>query len=159
VDFRGAGGYVIVPPSTITTPEGRAFYRVVAAGEDSHSVNAQRLREAVDHGIVRRRLDARVGRQPATVDVSRLAQWVGQRPEGERNSGLFWAACRLVEAGHDRNATLSALAGAAQSVGLLDREIHATVTSAYRHAHPEPRQLSNPTPSQATVPVVEAVML
>src|SRR6266542_926058 len=32
-------------------------------------------------------------------DLSHLAAWVGRLQEGNRNSGLYWAACRAVEAG------------------------------------------------------------
>jgi hypothetical protein len=52
--------------------------------------------------------------------------------EGNRNAGLFWAACRLVEAG--RTDSLAALAQAARSSGLPDQEISRTIASAQRTA-------------------------
>jgi hypothetical protein len=51
-----------------------------------------------------------------------------------RNDGLFWAACRAAEAGHD--AVLAELAIAARSTGLTEREITATIQSARYTARP-----------------------
>ena len=72
------------------------------------------------------------------VDGKRLAAWVAGRGEGERNRGLFWAACRLAENGVSPAEALDALGAAAQSAGLGDREITTTVRSAYRATQPPP---------------------
>ena len=72
------------------------------------------------------------------VDSERLAAWVAGRGEGERNRGLFWAACRLAENGVSPADALDALSAAAQSAGLGDREITTTVRSAYRATHVQP---------------------
>ena len=55
---------------------------------------------------------------------------MGQQHEGNRNDGLFWAACRAAEAGDET--VLAELATAARSTGLPDREIAATINSARR---------------------------
>lgn len=57
--------------------------------------------------------------------------------EGNRNAGLFWAACRVLDAGYD-HAALTLLAGAARHAGLGDAEIQATLRSAIRAASPQP---------------------
>ncbi len=62
-------------------------------------------------------------------DIGHLARWVAGLAEGNRNSGLFWAACRAVEAGAT---DLGALAEAAVSAGLSEREAWQTITSAGR---------------------------
>ena len=64
----------------------------------------------------------------------KLAAWVASRPEGGRNGGLFWAACRMAEEGHDLNTTTSLLGEAAYAAGLPEREAMATIRSAYRIA-------------------------
>lgn len=64
----------------------------------------------------------------------RLAAWVARRPEGARHGGLFWAACRMAEAGHDFSQTSQLLGDAAQSAGLPDTEAFRTIMSAYRIA-------------------------
>jgi len=53
--------------------------------------------------------------------LSQLARWVASQPEGNRNSGLFWAANRALEA--DPAADLSGLATAARQAGLEEPEI------------------------------------
>ncbi|MEE1622607.1 bifunctional DNA primase/polymerase [Zafaria sp. J156] len=136
VDFRGDGGYVIVPPSVIATGDRRVSYALVGG--------SQELPCPVDAGALRDFLDPRpdprhVGRTgPAPRDASRLAAWVAQRGEGERNRGLFWASCRLAEAGMSLPEMVDALAPAAEHSGLSPREVTTTIRSAYRATHIHP---------------------
>jgi hypothetical protein len=60
------------------------------------------------------------------------------RAEGERNRGLFWASCRLAEAGMSLPEMVDALAPAGERVGLAPREVETTIRSAYRVAHARP---------------------
>lgn len=131
IDFRGNGGYVVVPPSTLATDHGRVSYRLYSlAAAGSKPVDAVALRSLIDPR------PPRVGSRPAAAmpEPSRLAQWVIKLQEGERNSGLFWAACRLTEAGFAPAAVEAALAPAAQTAGLPEWEITATIRSASRQA-------------------------
>ena len=68
--------------------------------------------------------------QFAPRELSRLATWVERLREGNRNSGLFWAACRALEAGEPDG--LDDIAAAAARAGLDDREILRTIESARR---------------------------
>src|SRR5690606_35667625 len=72
-------------------------------------------------------------------DAKVLAGWVAGRGEGERNRGLFWAACRLAESGAPPDVTLDALGPAAEHAGLRPRESMATIRAAYRTTHPTTR--------------------
>src|SRR5262249_14509867 len=65
-------------------------------------------------------------------DLSHLAAWVGQQQQGNRNDGLFWAACRAAEAGDET--VLAELAHAARSTRLPDGETPATIAPARRSA-------------------------
>ena len=136
VDFRGDGGYIIAPPSRRIIDGNVGLYEV--ADIAAHSVGA------VDAARLRDFLDPRPVASPyaegtsMAVDGKRLAAWVAGRGEGERNRGLFWAACRLAENGVSPADALDALGAAAHSAGLGDREITTTVHSAYRATHPEP---------------------
>src|SRR5699024_1441266 len=106
------------------------------------SLDADRLRDFLDpRPAPRRPASQGVARQ---ADVSRLAGWVATRGEGERNRGLFWAACRLAESGVPASDGLDLLSAAASEAGLGEREIAATVRSAYRTAALGARESSSP---------------
>jgi len=89
-----------------------------------------------DWGKARDHLDPqpqRPARDPdRDTDVTALTGWVARQPEGNRNAGLFYAANRVLEAGHDDQ--LDALAEAARFAGLDEREITRTIESARRTA-------------------------
>lgn len=61
-----------------------------------------------------------------------LARYVESLPEGQRNAGLFWAACRAVEDRHPRE-TFDLLEAAAMVAGLDQHEAARTIASARRH--------------------------
>jgi hypothetical protein len=127
LDFRARGGYVVAPPSAV-------------AGRRYEVVQHQPSHATVDFPAIRGLLEPQ--RAPGRAqpkhegelrrDVMHLAAWVAAQPEGNRNDGLFWAASRAAEAGD--TAALEAIAQAAQSAGLDEREIERTIRSAQRGA-------------------------
>ena len=134
VDFRGDGGYIITPPSRRIIDGNVRLYEVAdIAAHSVGSVDAARLRDFLDPRPV---APPRPSSGSMDVDAERLAAWVAGRGEGERNRGLFWAACRLAENGVSATDALDALGAAAHTAGLGDREIATTVRPAYRATQP-----------------------
>ncbi len=122
LDFKSRGGYVLAPPSQVNGKP----YRLVARQAQPGSLDWPTvvcLLDAERPCLIRQR-------HPEPGDASHLATWVERLREGNRNSGLFWAACRAVEAGQADD--LDAIAAAAARAGLEDREILRTIASATR---------------------------
>ena len=147
LDFKSAGGYVLAPPSAVAGKP----YRLVWYQQHDQAA-AGRLDWAAAVALLdppQRKPQA--ARPPGHADTARLAAWVAQLPEGNRNAGLFWAACRTAETGHPE--ALDALAEAAQTAGLPEQEIQRTITSARRSAGHRPPARARP--QQRTEPQPE----
>src|SRR5262249_36034989 len=73
---------------------------------------------------------------PCSASIRGALPVLARAPEGERNSTLFWASCRLGEAVRDGAVTeseaLALLTSVGRQVGLLDREIVRTARSGLR---------------------------
>jgi hypothetical protein len=130
IDFRSAGGYVLVPPSRVA---GKPYQRIATLDGDGHLdwQEVIRLLEPARHQ------QRSASRQPTGQGASHLAAWVAAQPEGNRNAGLFWAACRALNA--NPAADLDPLAAAARQAGLDEPEITRTLHSARRTSLAQPR--------------------
>lgn len=150
IDFRGDGGYVVVPPSAREINGVSESYTVtdLARGR-AMPVDAERLREFLDP---RPKPAARPVTSFDGGEVDRLASWVSRLQEGERNHGLFWAACTMAEHGVATGEALDALTTAGASAGLSEREVLTTVRSAFRTVHGSPSTVARASASQARSP-------
>ena len=125
LDFRSQGGYILAPPSQIN---GHPYQLIKKLG--GHG--------ALDWDAVARLLEPQRQQRPAPGlaqdrTLSHLARWVASQPEGNRNSGLYWAANRALDT--DPGVDLSPLAAAARQAGLDDPEITRTLDSARKTNH------------------------
>jgi len=135
LDFKAAGGYVLVPPSRI---DGGPYYVIRQTGL-AGGLRWAAVTETLEPPVVRAQ------RQAIAVnggDVGRLASWLERLEEGNRNAGLFWAACRAVESGQAR--ALDEIAAAAAATGLSHQEIARTIDSAKRRGGRQPGREATP---------------
>ncbi|MFD6420246.1 bifunctional DNA primase/polymerase [Streptomyces sp. NPDC060194] len=125
VDVRGAGGYLVGPGSVTHA----GVYRLAPGTAD--------LPPAPCPPALLRLLapaaPRRTGPRPATAasQGGGLVEFVRSAHEGQRNTRLFWAACRAQENGLGETLT-EPLVAAARHTGLSDREARATLASAAR---------------------------
>ncbi|MFE9003240.1 bifunctional DNA primase/polymerase [Streptomyces sp. NPDC007875] len=136
IDVRGTGGYLVGPGSVGTTGE---YVLHPKLGEvDVQPVPEALLRLMLPAPVapVRRRTAPLLRTRDAALDG--LVRVVIGAQEGERNSKLYWASCKVwahVADGHMDAATAErALVDAAVSRGLAERDASRTVASARRTA-------------------------
>lgn len=151
VDFRGAGGYVLLPPSLGQTKTySRRYETYWTRPGPGRPLNWS----AVVDLLAPTQAPERAGRPVAARDgvdpTPALAAHVARQPEGNRDNALFWAACRAAEAGV-RN--FEPLVAAAVSAGLTEREAVPTVLSAQRTIdYPAVARAASPTLPVPSVP-------
>lgn len=70
--------------------------------------------------------------QPGALSFSGLQTAVATAAEGNRNNVLLWAARSMVEDGADEQTIIDTLLDPAMGAGLAERDVRATIRSAYR---------------------------
>lgn len=157
IDFRGDGGYVLVPPSAVLQRDGTKRGYSFASAPDARAtlrfLDSDAVRECLVPGSTTRSSLIREGEVRPGADPDRLAAWVAARVEGERNRGLFWAACRLAETGTPTRDIHGVLGPAAEQAGLPVEEITSTIRSAARAAAYRPAPGLPPTARQERPPI------
>ncbi|MFJ8073435.1 bifunctional DNA primase/polymerase [Streptomyces sp. NPDC096176] len=123
IDVRGTGGY-LVGPGSVTA---HGAYRI--APGTAHLPPAPCPRALLR--LITPPARPRSTPAPAHEQGQGLVQFVLAAHEGQRNTRLFWAACRAYENGLGDSLT-DALVDAAVHAGLTEREARATIASADR---------------------------
>jgi hypothetical protein len=142
IDTRGAGGYVVVPPSVHAC--GRPYrwlasYRVY---QSMHAAQGVFWRQPAPVPAWLLELLAPPPRSTPTIRPparatgggGELADWMARQPQGRRNHSLFWAACRALERGYADD-SLEQLLRAAVLAGLPEREARQAIASARTRVH------------------------
>ncbi|MET9376279.1 bifunctional DNA primase/polymerase [Streptomyces sp. NPDC002992] len=125
IDIRGAGGY-LVGPGSVTA---RGAYRLA---QGSANLDPAPCPRALLRLIAPPAPPRRPHHDPTGPRHGRgLVHFVLTAHEGQRNTRLFWAACRAYENGLGDSLT-DALTTAAVHTGLTEREARATILSASR---------------------------
>ncbi|MFE2938653.1 bifunctional DNA primase/polymerase [Streptomyces sp. NPDC059255] len=122
IDVRGSGGY-LVGPGSVTA---RGAYRLAPGTAGLAPAPCPR---ALLHLLTPPARPRHARDRPARGHG--LVQFVLAAHEGQRNTRLFWAACRAYEHGFG-DALTEALVDAAVRTGLDEREARATIASAAR---------------------------
>ncbi|MER5211344.1 bifunctional DNA primase/polymerase [Streptomyces sp. NPDC002838] len=130
IDIRGAGGYLVGPGS-------RTEHGVYATAPGT----AHLAPAACPPALLRLLLPPPRTHHPTPPSAGGhgqgLVQFVLAAHEGQRNTRLFWAACRAYEDGIGP-ALVDALVDAALNTGLSEREARATIASAARMTGHQP---------------------
>ncbi|PBC62695.1 DNA primase [Streptomyces sp. Tue6028] len=134
IDIRGAGGYLVGPGSRTDH------------GVYSTAPGTARLAPASCPSELLRLLAPPPRRHPPAPPATGrqgqgLVQFVLAAHEGQRNTRLFWAACRAYENGIGTELT-DPLVEAAVRTGLTEREARSTIASAARMTAPAPPRRS-----------------
>ncbi|MGP4043479.1 bifunctional DNA primase/polymerase [Streptomyces sp. 2A115] len=124
IDIRGAGGYLVGPGSR--TEHGAYSTAPGTAHLAPAPCPTSLLRLLMPPPRPRHSTPASTGQQGQG-----LVQFVLAAHEGQRNTRLYWAACRAYENGIGPELT-EALVDAAVRTGLTEREARSTITSAAR---------------------------
>lgn len=132
IDIRGAGGYLVGPGS-------RTEHGVYGTAPGTGRLAPARCpRELLDL-----LLPAPHRHHPTPTSAGQqgqgLVQFVLAAHEGQRNTRLFWAACRAYENGIGPE-LITPLVRAAVRTGLTEHEARSTIASAARMTAPSPQQ-------------------
>jgi hypothetical protein len=143
LDFRGDGGYVLLPPSLGQTKTYSRRYTVLR--------NRLGPGMPLDWAAVTALLEPTTPARQSRSSIGRntvewLAAHVARQVEGNRDNALFWAACRAAESPDLDPAPLIA---AAVQAGLPEQQARRTVRSAYDTINRQPRECApSPNPRQ-----------
>jgi hypothetical protein len=149
LDFRSAGGYVLVPPARVVTETYSGAYRWERAGAPTATLDWNAVTRLLRPPPSAPNTRAE-GRGPQRGwDVHALATAVERTPVGNRNNMLFWAMCTALRSGYD---DLRPIAEAGLRSGQTAREVQATWRSAVRKVNPDSdgrRSPAQPVPDRA----------
>ena len=132
LDYKAAGGYVLLAPSIVPADDGifgpgaYTWDRVLNLNDPGRPFQWDAVRALLKPAP--RVTVPVIGTRNTSGGIEHLTRWVAEQPEGNRNHGLFWAACTAIKDGHDP----TQLADPAIASGLDPVEVARTINSARR---------------------------
>lgn len=162
-EIKGQQGYVLAPPSV--HPSGAIYGWLLREGQGIPVIDSKQidwLRDQAGNSVslqITAKSDYVPGqwKKPKTHVAARLSRTTQNYleqghtlAEGSRNNSLFAAACDLAGNGTSHADALNQLLPVALHSGLQEREIHATVASAYSKPRTPSRPQTNPHSEQNT---------
>lgn len=148
LDLKGVRGYVAAPPSL--HPAGHRYEWLVPIVENGKFRPPLNLPDSLEAWM--REQDREAERTPmerpvvqelaieggnlqlveAPATLTGLVVWLQSQTEGNRNDGLYWAACSARDDGFSIQEALDTLGEAARVIGLDAHEARTAIRSAYR---------------------------
>lgn len=130
IDLKTSTGYCVMPPSLHPATGNPYRWGEVITPAPLPPAVVSLLRRQLPPRPVQHALQPN-GQNEHARKAAHLAQFVAGLQEGERNRGLFWAACRMAEDRHPEQ-SFQMLEDAAQRAGLHLSEARETIRSARR---------------------------
>ncbi|MGW2143202.1 bifunctional DNA primase/polymerase [Nonomuraea bangladeshensis] len=126
LDFKSAGGYILLPPSVV---EGRPYRLVTERPEAQNQLNWSEVRSFLDPPK-----PVQTTRPRATngTGIDHLAAWLAEKTKPGRNQALFWAACRASENGASEQELHELYRSMQFGDGFDQRQAARTVADAFR---------------------------
>jgi hypothetical protein len=145
IDFHSAGGYVLVPPSQVTTQSYEGAYRWQRRGDLAAPLDWQAVVDVLRPPVAVDPEPREVRRAPGQAwDARRLGAAVAREREGNRNRLLFWVLCEALRCGYD----MRPIVEAGLQSGQTPREVEATRRQAVKRVLAD-GQLVRPSSSRA----------
>ncbi|MFI7633475.1 bifunctional DNA primase/polymerase [Nonomuraea sp. NPDC049400] len=126
LDFKSAGGYVVVPPSVV---DGTPYGLISERPHTRSQLNWSAVREFLDPP---KPVQVMPKRASNGTGIDHLAAWLADKTKPGRNQALFWAACRAAENGASEAELHELYHGMQFGNGFDERQAARTVLDAFR---------------------------
>lgn len=129
LDFRSAGGYVVVPPSVV---EGVPYRLISERPGAPNQLNWSAVRQFLNPPSP---VHATPARASVGTGIDHLAAFLSGKTKPGRNQSLFWAACRASENGASEQELHELYRSMQFGDGFDERQAARTVADAFRNSN------------------------